>query len=393
MTNFLTFLEGLIITSEKAAQISRIIRLAYLTADGANPIATENKDLWESHSSSTDFKTLADVLCQSVIDTDLQHLFPEIRRIRGEENGTFQSDDSSNVRVQINSEKEATARMLAKALPDNSETVSKLSSIIHSRLDVPDSVRAELEHCKGSLNLADISIWIDPIDSTKEYVTCKETVADGGICYKGLPCVTVLIGAYNKDGLPVAGVVSRPFGGMADKQKADSKSRWENEIYWAYRSPETGLGYASSTCKHTSTSREKLKIATSAGEHMSFLVENPNYQLISPKGAGNKILAVVNGLADLYIVTIESNVVHRWDTCAGHAILKMAGGGIVSYKDTLDALTSYQGDLASFPFSKYEIDYRGGEEPLKDGIVAYSQPEHIVRLFSDLLVYLKLRTP
>lgn len=74
MTNFLTFLEGLIITSEKAAQISRIIRLAYLTADGANPIATENKDLWESHSSSTDFKTLADVLCQSVIDTDLQHL-------------------------------------------------------------------------------------------------------------------------------------------------------------------------------------------------------------------------------------------------------------------------------------------------------------------------------
>ena len=65
-------------------------------------------------------------------------------------------------------------------------------------------------------------------------------------------------------------------------------------------------------------------------------------------GAGNKILTVVNGLSDLYLITTESNVVHRWDTCAGHAMLKVSGGGIIRYKHVLDALSSYKGEWVNF---------------------------------------------
>ena len=73
MTSVLAFLEGLIATSEKAAQISKIIRLAYLASDGSNSIATEEKAAFR-RGEGTDFKTLADVLCQSVIDSDLRKL-------------------------------------------------------------------------------------------------------------------------------------------------------------------------------------------------------------------------------------------------------------------------------------------------------------------------------
>ena len=73
MTSIVAFLEGLIATSEKAAQISKIIRLAYLAPDGSNSIATEQKYA-DLRSDETDFKTLADVLCQSVIDSDIRKL-------------------------------------------------------------------------------------------------------------------------------------------------------------------------------------------------------------------------------------------------------------------------------------------------------------------------------
>lgn len=79
MTSIRTFLEGLIATSEKAAQISKIIRLAYLASDGVNSIATEEKN---GSRYTEDFKTLADVLCQSVIDSDLRRMvrvIPETR--------------------------------------------------------------------------------------------------------------------------------------------------------------------------------------------------------------------------------------------------------------------------------------------------------------------------
>lgn len=70
-----SFLEGIVASSEKAAQIARIIRLAYLGAensDSFHAIATEEKI---SHrNGDSDAKTLADVLCQSVVDADLRKM-------------------------------------------------------------------------------------------------------------------------------------------------------------------------------------------------------------------------------------------------------------------------------------------------------------------------------
>jgi len=54
-----------------------------------------------------------------------------------------------------------------------------------------------------------------------------------------------------------------------------------------------------------------------------------DFQLIRAPGAGYKLLCVITGLADFYILSKSST--HLWDTCAPHAILQALGGGIDSF--------------------------------------------------------------
>lgn len=44
-------------------------------------------------------------------------------------------------------------------------------------------------------------------------------------------------------------------------------------------------------------------------------------------GAGYKILCVIQGLADAYILSEGST--YKWDSCAPHALLRALGGGVV----------------------------------------------------------------
>lgn len=71
MVNSHKFLETIILISEKAAEISRIVRSAYWKTAGngssSRVIETESK----SDEDRTDFKTLADVLIQAVITREV----------------------------------------------------------------------------------------------------------------------------------------------------------------------------------------------------------------------------------------------------------------------------------------------------------------------------------
>lgn len=68
---------------------------------------------------------------------------------------------------------------------------------------------AQAEACLRGIPLG---IWIDPIDSTAEYISGGGTGAISGLNSSGLGCVTVLIGVYRRDtGKPVIGIVNQPF--------------------------------------------------------------------------------------------------------------------------------------------------------------------------------------
>lgn len=62
------------------------------------------------------------------------------------------------------------------------------------------------------------------------------------------------------------------------------------------------------------------------------LIRN-GYKLIEASGAGYKILTVINGIADAYVLT--KNSTFMWDTCGPQAILNAINGNILVYTEIL----------------------------------------------------------
>jgi len=62
-------------------------------------------------------------------------------------------------------------------------------------------------------------------------------------------------------------------------------------------------------------------------------------------GAGNKLVAVSEGKADLYVLSDSSGAVWPWDLCGGHSLLAVQGGSIINYSTALKALKSYKGKV------------------------------------------------
>ena len=53
-------------------------------------------------------------------------------------------------------------------------------------------------------------------------------------------------------------------------------------------------------------------------------------KLMYASGAGYKILCVIQGLADAYVLSEGSTF--KWDSCAPHALLRALGGGVVDLR-------------------------------------------------------------
>lgn len=56
-------------------------------------------------------------------------------------------------------------------------------------------------------------------------------------------------------------------------------------------------------------------------------------KLVYASGAGYKILCVIQGLADIYVLSEGSTF--KWDSCAPHALLRALGGGVADLSESL----------------------------------------------------------
>jgi len=148
------------------------------------------------------------------------------------------------------------------------------------------------------ISAKDITVWVDPLDATKEYterLTQYVTV---------MACVAV-------KGVPVAGVIRKPF---------------EDKTYWAW--VEHGV---SDTLQdlHGSKEGDTLEVIVSLSHKGE--VEDVAKKAFAPRevhitgagGAGYKTIEVVKGTEDVYVHT---TLIKKWDICAGDAILRAIGG-------------------------------------------------------------------
>ncbi|XP_051171972.1 inositol polyphosphate 1-phosphatase [Leptopilina boulardi] len=369
MKNGSRLLRSLLKVSEKAANIARACR--------------QNESLFElliqektSHEKNPrffqDFKTLADVLIQETIRHDIGIEFPELAKmIKGEENNTFSNTLGETITVEVCSTLAETTELLAKVLDNDDKTAHLLSTEVHRDViltDVPINivdVPTDFE-----ISIDDLSIWVDPIDNTADYINGNESIdEESGMHLTGLHCVTVLIGAYlQSTGLPVMGVVNQPF-----YEKRDLL--WKGSCYWGLF--DNGIKYCSIKTNDDNDDikeNSKCKILLSRFENHEIkakLIEK-GFTPIEAAGAGYKILSVATGQVDAYILSRGST--YRWDTCGPQAILRSLGGGIIDFQNCKENFNSM--DL--------EIIYSNSEIGNKGGLIAYRDSKTLSNLCSAL---------
>ncbi|XP_075581118.1 inositol polyphosphate 1-phosphatase [Pelecanus crispus] len=367
-------LQALVSASEKAAHIARLCRreeplFQLLVAEKTG--AERNRRFLQ------DFKTLADVLIQEVIKHDLGKEFPALQgHIHGEESNEFRTGQGETVAVKVCATPGETAALLLSVLQPERAAAELLAAAVHQDVVLGD---AELAGVALSIPPQDLAIWIDPIDSTNEYIGGREDVAPvDGIAPAGLCSALVLIGAYDRrTGCPVLGVINEPFF-----RRDPLTRRWQGRYHWGVAYGDTRLCSLSpppprpAPCVVLSWAEGpavRAALDTLCGDHLRFAA-----------GAGYKMLCVILGLADAYVLSEGSTF--AWDACGPHAILRALGGGAVALARTLRARRA--GDSGPPPELVYNCPVEGaaGAERWanRGGLVAYLNPQHLEAVLAAL---------
>lgn len=108
----------------------------------------------------------------------------------------------------------------------------------------------------------------------------------------------------------------------------------------------------------------------------------PGQCLKYASGAGYKILCVILGLADVYVLSEGSTF--KWDSCAPHALLRALGGGIVELGTQPSGGDQGQRG-AELTYHKPNAGRCGADQwANQGGLVAYLDPKVLSRVLGAL---------
>ncbi|SEW42460.1 3'(2'),5'-bisphosphate nucleotidase [Cognatiyoonia koreensis] len=181
------------------------------------------------------------------------------------------------------------------------------------RAAFPDVALVTEEQADSHGETAKTFLIVDPLDGTKEFIKRRGDF-------------TVNI-AYVVDGEPVRGIVYAPAKGRLFYTDADGQSVEETGPFAAN---ETGM---KSPIAVSEPDNSALLVVASKS-HRDAATDNyiARYKVAYMKSAGSslKFCLVATGEADLYPRVGRTM---EWDTAAGHAVLKGAGGAVVRFDD------------------------------------------------------------
>ncbi|BFG02031.1 putative inositol monophosphatase 3 [Drosophila madeirensis] len=172
-------------------------------------------------------------------------------------------------------------------------------TVLHETAQVPDV----------SVNAQDVTVWVDPLDATKEFTEeLYEYVTT-------MVCVAVA-------GRPVIGVIHSPFNGQtAWAWVGNSMSEYLAGLHPAHAEEHDSPPIITVSRSHTAGAKDLAR---------GIFGEQVN--LLTAAGAGYKVLQVVANNATAYLHTSK---IKKWDICAGDAILHALGGTMTTLNDEL----------------------------------------------------------
>uniref|UniRef100_A0A1A8KJU4 Inositol polyphosphate-1-phosphatase n=1 Tax=Nothobranchius kuhntae TaxID=321403 RepID=A0A1A8KJU4_NOTKU len=366
--------------SEKAANVARVCRQE---AHLFQLLVQEKTGDDKNKKFVQDFKTLADVVIQEMIRHDVVAEFPEMASfIRGEESNTFVNGLGETVTVTVCHKEKDTADLLAKVLDKDHKAASLLAQAIHQD---PEAIKVDTEHVFIPIEPSELGIWIDPIDATSQYIEGREEVLEEGcLSPSGLHCALVLIGVYFRStGEPVMGIINQPF-----YHKDPQSRRWRGKLYWGVTcyghnvcslpKPKAGAEWCPSVVLSSSEKKEvKKALCSLCGSE----------KLMYASGAGYKMLCVILGLADAYVLSEGSTF--KWDSCAPHVLLRTFGGGVVNLNKCLQADCGAESKNTELTYHQPSDEHIGAERWANHGgLVAYRDRTQLCSIISALKVQL-----
>ncbi|XP_067649805.1 inositol polyphosphate 1-phosphatase-like [Haliotis asinina] len=355
------FMAALIAAAEKGAKVAKIVRAENTLLQ---LLVQEKEGKEKNDRFIQDFKTLADVLIQEMVRHDLSLKFPGLEEnVYGEESNCFTNTDGKSVVVQLCPTPKETASLLKEVLDGNEKAATILSETLHEQVDV--SVDEALQSQQQEVAVEDVGVWIDPIDSTAQFIRGQTGAPNNdGIVDEGLQCVTVLIGAFDKQsGQPIAGVCVQPFASWDTETQ-----QWLHDKTWSvcYK------GVSLSSVKPSSSNKHSIIISSSESDDVKQKLSR-KFTLYSAAGAGYKILSAAWGHVDGYVLSRPT--IYKWDCCAPHAVLLSLGGGIVPFTDIDLIHGADQLNQVQYQFSSNE---GGNSVP---GVIAYRSKD----VLSDII--------
>ncbi|XP_069012574.1 inositol polyphosphate 1-phosphatase [Embiotoca jacksoni] len=349
--------------AEKAANVARVCRQE---APLFQLLVQEKTGEDKNKKFVQDFKTLADVVIQEMIRHDVGAQFPEMDGfIHGEESNKFENGLGESVTVTVCRTEEETATLLASVLDGDRTAASLLARAIHRD---PATIEANTDGLAVPLSPSELGIWIDPIDATSQYIEGREEVLEEGhLSPSGLHCALVLIGVYLRStGEPVMGVINQPFN-----HKDPAGRSWRGKHFWGV---SCGSVNVCSVSRPEGGPDGRLSAVLSSSEKP--VVKEALTSLCGPdkliyaSGAGYKILCVIQGLADVYVLSEGSTF--KWDSCAPHALLRALGGGVVDLKNTLRSTCGAQDHETELTYHQPYTECKGADRWANHGgLVAY----------------------
>lgn len=325
--NLADLVRDLVTAAERAATIARSCR----AEETLFKLLVEEKTEDANTRFVQDFKTLADVLIQETVRYYLATKYPEVaEHLFGEESPTFTNSTGDSVTVTVKGNKKRTRDSLEMVLgctPDALAAAQLLTDYVYDpnfKAQIPDEQK--LASGVVPFSPSDLAIWIDPIDGTNEYVKGETpSVNADGIFPGGLPVVTVLIGAYNRHtGEPIAGVVSQPFW----KRDESAVHGWQGRTVWGFSKDGVRASSSLPTLAPQVGKTSLVVMSSSEGKELKEAAAQKFSKLEYPAGAGYKLLTVIEGAAEGYILSKPST--YKWDTCGPHAILLAKGGNLLT---------------------------------------------------------------
>ncbi len=181
------------------------------------------------------------------------------------------------------------------------------------RAEFPDVLLVTEEQADSHGASAAQFLIVDPLDGTKEFIHRRGDF-------------TVNI-AYVVDGTPIRGVVYAPAKGRMFFTRADGSTVEEAGPF-----DKAAMGGVKEI--HVSTPDNEALYIVASKSHRDQATEDyiNKYKVKDSKSAGSslKFCLVATGEADLYPRVGRTM---EWDTAAGHAVLKGAGGDVVRFDD------------------------------------------------------------